>query len=142
MNKPIVVMVCALLAFALFGYRPAHAQDPFPEFKVRADLTPQYRMFIPGQLKLGDLDAPGASAEAPDGQAKTNNNQKKSRIGFSFSRLVPGGQKVDPMEDDKINKWKMLKSLPGDFANAQTYQDKMGVVGKIFEPKVTLDIEF
>lgn len=142
MNKSTAVMVCALLVLALPGCRTAHAQDTFPKFKVRADLAPQYRMFIPGQLKLGDIEDPGASAGAPDSQAKANNNQKKSRIGFSFSRLVIGGPKVDPMEDDKINKWKMLKSLPGDFANAPSYQDRLEVVGKIFEPKLTLDIEF
>jgi hypothetical protein len=60
----------------------------------------------------------------------------------NFSRLTPSGVKVDPFEDDKFSKWNMLKSLPGDFANAQSYQDRLGVIGKIFEPKVSLDLEF
>jgi len=141
MSKSIAVIFSALLVLFLLSYRPACAQDPIPKFKIRADLAPEYRMFIPEQLKLEDIYDFGISADAQENKSK-NNNQKKSRLGVSVSRLVLGSEKVDPFEDDKISKWGMLKSLPGYFANAPTYQDRLEIVGKIFEPKVTLDIEF
>lgn len=141
MNKYIAVIFSALLVLFLLSYRPACAQDPIPTFKIRVDLAPEYRMFIPEQFKLEDIDDFGVSADA-QGNKNTNNNQKKSRLNISVSRLVVGSEKVDPFEDDKISKWGMLRSLPGDFANAPNYQDRLEIVGKIFEPKVTLDIEF
>ncbi len=141
MNRYIAVLFSAALFFVLLSTWPADAQDRFPKFKVKADLAPEYRMFIPGQLKLEEIDDFGVSGDA-QGNKTRNGNQKKSRLSFSVSRLVVGGERVDPFEDDKIHKWNMLKSLPGDFANAQTYQDRLEIVGKIFEPKVSLDIEF
>lgn len=141
MNKTLAVIICALLASSLLYCRPAGAEDLLPQLRTRSDLTPEYRMFIPGQLRLEDLEDSGASADTQEKQTK-NNNQKKSRLGVSISRLVTGKEKVDPLEDDKVSKWNMLKSLPSDFANAQNYQDRLAVFGKIFEPKVTLDIEF
>lgn len=141
MNKYIAVLLSVALFLIPMSTRHADAQDASPTFKIRADLAPEYRMFIPDQLKLEDIDDFGMPPDS-QGNKETNNYQKKYRFSVGVSRLVTGGEKVDPFLDDKISKWNMLKSLPGDFAGAQSYQDRLEIVGKIFEPKVTLDIEF
>jgi len=141
MSKSNTFLCSVLFLFIILGYFPAGAQDHELEFKVRLDLAPGYGKFIPGQLRLDDLDDFAGPAEIQDNGTRKDTG-KKSRLNLNFSRIAPGGNKVDPFGDDKFSKWNMLKSLPGDFATAQSYQERLGVVGKIFEPKVTLDIEF
>ncbi|MEN6465206.1 MAG: hypothetical protein ABFD62_08500 [Syntrophaceae bacterium] len=135
------ITFAAVLVLVILISRPACAQEPALQFKVRADLAPEYRMFIPGHIRLEDIDDFIVSSNEQENQGRKN-NQKRSNWSVNVSRLVVGGQKVDPFEDDRFSKWNMLKTLPGDFASAQTYQDRLEIVGKIFEPKVTLDIEF
>jgi hypothetical protein len=135
------ILLCAALIPIIFIPRPVCAQDSFPWFKVKAYLLPEYRMFIPDPIRLDDIY--DYSLPAVDQENQTSKNgEKKSRVSVNFSRTVVGGQRVDPFEDDKFNKWNMLKSLPGNFTNAQGDRERMEMVGKIFEPKVTLDIEF
>lgn len=141
MGKRIFILFSALIVFTLFCDQPVRAQDALPEFKIRVDLSPEYVMFLPGQTHVDELYGYSLPSGMKDNETKKN-GQKRSRLSFSVSRLVVGGERVDPFEDDKISKWNMLKSLPGDFANAPGYQERLEIVGKIFEPKVTLDIEF
>ena len=56
--------------------------------------------------------------------------------------MVSEGESSTPYERDRIDKWSMLKSLPDTLQNAPTYQEKFESMGKVFEPKVTLSIEF
>lgn len=137
----LVFLIGAASALTLLVCPPAGAQDAVPKFKVRADLVPAYRMFIPGRTRLEDLGnytVPFDIPEYNNGAA----NGKKSRVSMSISRMASGGLRLSPSEDDRFNKWNALKSLPGDFSTAPTYQEKLELIGKIFEPKVTLDIEF
>jgi hypothetical protein len=140
----VVCLVCfiwAASALTLVVCPPARAQGAPPKFKVRADLAPAYRMFIPGHTRLEDLGEFTEPFDIPENNNGAANGQK-SRVSVSVSRMASGGLRLSPSENDRFNKWNMLKSLPGDFSNAPTYQEKLELIGKIFEPKVTLDIEF
>jgi len=134
-------MGIALGFLALLDARSACAQDSVLKFESRADLAPEYRMFIPAKIHLDEIRdyTPPAGAQANDGR---KGNQKRSNWRINVSMMDFEGHKVDPFDGDKFRKWDMLKSLPGELANAQTYQDKLEIVGRIFEPKVTLSIEF
>ena len=134
------------LALLIFLYPPAvlgnEAFMPFEKFTVRQELSPDYTLMLPPRYSLEEFEDFSHLVESETLQEKKNEARAGSRIRLNFSRMMSAGGSVDPFERDRIDKWSMLKSLPDTLQNAPTYQDKFESIGKVFEPKVTLSIEF
>ncbi len=133
------------LALLIFLYPPAvlgnEAFMPFEKFTVRQDLSPDYTLMMPSPYSLEEFEDFSHLVESETLQEKKSQARAGSRVRLNFSRMVTDGESSNPLERDRIDKWSMLKSLPDTFQNAPT-QEKFESIGKIFEPKVTLSIEF
>lgn len=135
-----------LLALLVMLYPPAvygnEAFITFEKFAVRQELTPGYSLILPSQSFLEEYENFSSLVESETLQEKKNESRPGSRVHLNFSKMMSTGETVDALERDRVDKWSMLKSLPDAFQNAPSYQDKFETIGKIFEPKVTLSIEF
>ena len=134
------------LALLILLYPPAvlgnEAFIPFEKFTVRQELSPDYTLMMLPRYPLEEFEDFSHLVESETLQEKKSEARASSRIRLNFSRMVTEGEGSNPSERDRIDKWSMLKSLPDTFQNAPNYQEKFESIGKIFEPKVTLSIEF
>jgi len=64
------------------------------------------------------------------------------RLRFSFSRYA-ASDPHSPLEvHPEINRWSLIQSLPDTLSNAGSNRERFEAIGKVFEPKVSLGIEF
>ncbi|HPL62794.1 MAG TPA: hypothetical protein PK587_03415 [Syntrophales bacterium] len=80
-----------------------------------------------------ELSSPGKST----GQARDYR-----RFRFSFSRYAAAPPRSPFEEQREINRWSMIQSLPDTLSNAGSNRERFEAIGKLFEPKVSLGIEF
>ncbi len=131
----------SLVAFTGIGY----GQDPgqtFQKFVVRADLNPIFNLNdLPEADKLGLDYSYGLLGDIENGETQPENSgyrKSRSRINIRFSSIAAADTGDPRPWDVKIDKMNMMKSLP----NSPNYQESIETVGKIFEPKLNLSIEF
>ena len=131
----------SLVVFTEIGY----GQDPgqtFQKFVVRPDLNPIFSLHdLPTSDKFSIEYSNGFWGDIENGQLQPENSEyrkSRSRINIRFSSVAAADMGDPRPWDLKIDKLTLLKSLP----NAPTYQEGVEAVGKIFEPKLNLSIEF
>lgn len=139
-----MLIVLASLLFAL-NSQPALGNEiltQFERFQPRQELAPEALLVFPEYKLVEEYENFSQFDENGRNGEKKREGNPPSRLRVNFSRMVTGGERVDPLEQDKASKWSMLKSLPDTFQGASSSQEKFEAVGKIFEPKLSLGVEF
>ena len=146
--------VCFIVIFLLiFSVPKAHAYEKifeWDEFRVK---PPFYSPGIQNwdELKRELSDSSQEYVNPPDFHAGSLQLRETRPIGFdvhhfrfTFTRYTLSqenhSQVVQP--ETEQNKLEMLKTLPSTLQNSSSARERFEAVGKIFEPKVNLSIEF
>lgn len=146
MNGRVYLNLLAVASLFIALNSPAAPGDDavvqFERFTTKEELAPENLLVLPKEEFLEEYQNFSLPGDLERLRENGGGEKSQSRVRLNFSRFVAAGERVDPFEQDRINKWSMLKSLPETLQNADSTQERFETFGKIFEPKVSLEFHF